>query len=166
MARVTQGQRILRVLRDGRWHTTAEIHRRAGYSRLNSRISELRRQGQVIDCEHLPGKGMGARAYRYIWRNPDVSLTLAVDEAAQPDDGKDEVPRTPATRYRIYVVPRYGEQTLLDTAPTPEELGKKIVALGEKAELEGCCLGILDSHGVPKEVRPGKWLLNPHEARW
>jgi hypothetical protein len=45
-------------------------------------------------------------------------------------------------------------------------LGKKIIAKGEKGELDGCSLGILDSFGVPKEKRPGKWILNPHEARW
>lgn len=57
---------ILSVLRDGQWHTAAEIHDRCGYSRLNSRISELRDRGHNIPpCEHIDGAGTGPEAYRY-----------------------------------------------------------------------------------------------------
>lgn len=64
--RFTQGAAILAVLAGGTWHTTAEIHRRAGFSRLNSRISELRKRGFVIECRHVEERGLvGARAYEY-----------------------------------------------------------------------------------------------------
>lgn len=63
---------IAAVLRDGEWHTAAAIHQRCGYSRLNSRIAELRRiRHMLIDCEHIPGAGRGAEAYRYIFRGYD-----------------------------------------------------------------------------------------------
>lgn len=60
----SQNHRILRVLGDGDWHTTAEIHRRAGFSRLNSRVAELRSRGFVIECERVSGES-GARGYAY-----------------------------------------------------------------------------------------------------
>lgn len=64
--RPSQCDLIQRVLRDGRWHTAAEIHQRCGFSRLNSRISELRsRRGMAIVCEHVAGAGTGPDAYRY-----------------------------------------------------------------------------------------------------
>ena len=47
----SQCDRVLRVLRDGRPHTIAEIHARAGTMRLNSRVAELRkRYGLEIVC--------------------------------------------------------------------------------------------------------------------
>ena len=61
----SQSQRILAVLNDNRWHTVAEIHRRAGFSRLNSRVAELRARGYGIECEHVSGHGRGSEAYRY-----------------------------------------------------------------------------------------------------
>jgi hypothetical protein len=161
--RQTQGERILRVLSDGAWHTTSEIHRRAGFSRLNSRVSELRKRGALIECQHLPGRGSGPRAYRYRWTNIPPAVRLRVKEEGPP---KVEVPRTLDTRYRIYRVPRFGEQELVDTAPTPEELGVKLVRLAAEGEFANSCIGILDSHGIPKEEEPGTWLVNPHEGRW
>jgi hypothetical protein len=47
----SQCDRVLVVLRDGGWHDIAEIHRRAGTMRLNSRISDLRARGHLIDCK-------------------------------------------------------------------------------------------------------------------
>lgn len=62
---MSQCARILEVLADGEWHQVSEIHRLAGYSRLNSRVSELRSRGLVIECDQ---HGEGARAtdrFRY-----------------------------------------------------------------------------------------------------
>ncbi len=160
----SQARRVLYVLADGQWHTTAEIHRRAGTMRLNSRISDLRNQGQNIECEHIAGRKNGANAYRYRWVNYDTSLLPRPPEHKGPEA---KVPRDEAHRYRIYVVPRFGNQTLLDTAADAHELGEKIVEYGEADQLAGCCLGILDSHGEePTSKKKGTWLLNPHEARW
>lgn len=68
-ARASQCQLIAHVLRDGNPHTTAEIHRRCGYSRLNSRIAELRNPerpyGMVIRCDHVEGKSSGPDAQTY-----------------------------------------------------------------------------------------------------
>jgi len=45
---VSQCDRVLAVLRDGRKHTIEEIHERAGTMRLNSRVADLRRKGHVV----------------------------------------------------------------------------------------------------------------------
>lgn len=63
--RASQCDLIAAVLADGRWHTAAEIHQRCGFSRLNSRVAELRKRGLAIVCEHVKGAGLGAAAYRY-----------------------------------------------------------------------------------------------------
>lgn len=62
----SQCSRVLDVLRDGRPHTVAEIHRLAGFSRLNSRVAELRERGHVITCSHIEGAGRGPEAYEYV----------------------------------------------------------------------------------------------------
>jgi hypothetical protein len=61
---MSQNSRILSVLADGNPHTTAEIHRIAGFSRLNSRIAELRKRGLVIECAYIGGTGPEAFEYR------------------------------------------------------------------------------------------------------
>lgn len=61
---MSQCSDILAVLVDGRQHSVAEIHQRAGFSRLNSRIADLRKRGHVITCDHVPGE-TGPKAYLY-----------------------------------------------------------------------------------------------------
>lgn len=57
---------IAAVLADGKPHTAAEIHQRCGFSRLNSRIAELRsRRGMNIACSYLADRGRGPDAYQY-----------------------------------------------------------------------------------------------------
>lgn len=62
--RDSQTSRILAVLSDGQPHTVSEIHRLAGYSRLNSRVSELRKKGHTIVCRSIPGES-GSDGYEY-----------------------------------------------------------------------------------------------------
>jgi hypothetical protein len=65
-ARRSQNDLIQHVLQDGSWHTVSEIHRRCGFSRLNSRVSELRKKrGMLIECRHVDGAGRGPTAYEY-----------------------------------------------------------------------------------------------------
>lgn len=61
----SQSARILSVLRDGKPHTTAAIHAIAGFSRLNSRLSELRGRGYVIETERIDGVPAGPHAQSY-----------------------------------------------------------------------------------------------------
>jgi hypothetical protein len=61
----SQNDRIVSVLADGGWHTTADIHRRAGFSRLNSRVSELRKRGLVIECRAVDGMRSGPDGFEY-----------------------------------------------------------------------------------------------------
>jgi hypothetical protein len=63
-ARFSQCARILHLLKDGKPHTTAEIHQVCGPSRLNSRIAELRKRGWDIEGFHVAGK-TGASGYGY-----------------------------------------------------------------------------------------------------
>lgn len=62
--KLSQCDRILSVLRDGNPHLVSEIHARAGYSRLNSRVAELRKRGYDIRSFHLAGKS-GSEGYGY-----------------------------------------------------------------------------------------------------
>lgn len=74
---MSQCDRILAFLSDGRPHRMEEVHQAVGFCRLNSRIAELRSRGHVIVCEKTkrvyvyrlvgaplkeePGVGQGAR---------------------------------------------------------------------------------------------------------
>lgn len=46
----SQCARVLEVLSDGQPHTMREVHARAGFMRLNSRVSELRSRSFAIEC--------------------------------------------------------------------------------------------------------------------
>ena len=75
----SQCGKILRVLIDGKPHTSAEIHRRCGPSRLNSRIAELRKRGWDIKSFHVEGE-RGAAGYGYQLTVPQFQCD--VDESA------------------------------------------------------------------------------------
>lgn len=87
-------QAILEVLSDRQRHTVTEIHRAVGPCRLNSRISELRKQvkpdGLTILCHHIAGES-GPASYLYELVplvEGDVSLPAAspsTSGAAKPD---------------------------------------------------------------------------------
>lgn len=51
----SQCDRVLAVLKDGRPHTMEEIHQFAGFMRLNSRVSDLRKRGHTITCDKAGG---------------------------------------------------------------------------------------------------------------
>lgn len=78
-ARFSQCSKILRVLQDGKPHTSAEIHRLCGPSRLNSRIAELRKRGWEIKSFHIEGE-RGAAGYGYQLISP--AFHCDVDESA------------------------------------------------------------------------------------
>src|SRR5688572_12152151 len=101
---------ILEVLKDGAPHSVPEIHQRAGTSRLNSRISDLRKKGYAIQCWRVPGK-TGAAAYMYqLIDEPGgpevplpVRLTGEVPDVKQLQLTTDLIaPRTENERYRIF----------------------------------------------------------------
>lgn len=79
-ARRSQCALIAEVLADGRPHSTAEIHRACGFSRLNSRIAELRRiRGMVIVCEHTTGNGPDAYEYTFVGYKPGFGTSSETD---------------------------------------------------------------------------------------
>ncbi len=47
---MSQCDRILEFLSDGREHEMRDIHRAVGFCRLNSRVAELRKRGHHIEC--------------------------------------------------------------------------------------------------------------------
>lgn len=56
-------QRTLTLLQDGQWHTTRDIVRRADVCAVNSIITELRRNGYIIEREAVKGE-RGLAQYR------------------------------------------------------------------------------------------------------
>lgn len=156
----SQAARILRVLADGRWHTAAKIQRAAGKSRLNSRVSELRKRGYQIEHEQIPGKH-GALGHRYrLLGKPEIPP--APDETVELVKlDRNAIPRTPKHRYRIYRQ-RYDELELVATAKNTSELGKKIVSLGRAGQFVGSCLGLLDTFGTD-EIQ-GDWVVDPFDV--
>lgn len=155
----SQGARIIRALADGRWHTTANIHRKAGFSRLNSRVSELRsRHGFVIECESVPGQ-TGSLGHRYRLLNPPTSSEA---DKLEPSrfvlPAENVAPRDMTNRFRIYRM-RYDKLDLLATAETPGDVGSAIVTLGAEGEFTETCFGLLDTHGT--DQADGTWLVHP-----
>jgi hypothetical protein len=160
----SQNARILRALSDGRWHTVANIHRKAGTSRLNSRVSELRKQGYEIEHETVPEK-TGSLGHKYRLLNPPSQTELAtLVDLPLPDDWEErraEVPRDETHRYRIYRMV-YDVLDLLATATTAEDVGVALVTLGLEGEFDHSCVGLLDTRGTDAEK--GVWVLNPWDT--
>lgn len=109
----SQCDQILAVLRDREWHTTAEIHRRCGFSRLNSRISDLRKRGHVIDSDRIEGVPIGPDAYKYL-------LVATSEEVARDCADSLPGPASDATSSDAVdepiVDPAFGEQLSLGEA--------------------------------------------------
>lgn len=61
---MSQSSRILDFLSDGRARTVREIHAACGFSRLNSRVAELRSRGHNIVCERVTGE-TGSDGFTY-----------------------------------------------------------------------------------------------------
>lgn len=156
----SQNARILRALSKGTWVSVAEIHRRAGTSRLNSRISELRKYGYEIEHETVPGK-TGALGHRYRLLNPPAEEELVRLFNVHPSEAsldRSSTPRDPDHQYRIYRMV-YDDLELVGTAASPEGVGITIVELGRKGVFNGSCLGCLDTFGT--DVKTGQWLVSP-----
>lgn len=149
---MTHGERILRVLADGRWHSTSNIHRQAGNMIVHSRIAALRKRGHLIEHEHVPGK-QGAAAHRYRWLNIPDEYRAREQPPAMADPG---IPNSPATRYRIYSRV-YDDLRCIAAAPTPEALGVALVTMGEEGEFDGKLVGVMDRPGD----EPGTWIVKP-----
>lgn len=80
---MSQTQRILNYLSDGQPHTVAEIHQACGYSRLNSRVADLRKRGFAIYCRSIPGK-TGSEGYSYQLERAPGAIPGSVPRAERP----------------------------------------------------------------------------------
>ena len=160
----SQNARILRALGDGRWRTVASIHRKAGTSRLNSRVSELRKHGFQIEHEVVPGK-QGALGHRYRLLNPpspaEMEAIVGPFANVPPGIPREEVPRDSTHRFRIYRT-QFDELDLVGTASTPEDIGAMIISLGKQGAFVGSCVGLLDTYGT--DGVPGTWILDPFDT--
>lgn len=76
--------RILHALRDGQWHTTADLYRTVGPCILHSRISDLRKKGHTVEGRHVPGK-TGADGYEYRLITEAKRVRPPVDHDASPE---------------------------------------------------------------------------------
>lgn len=150
---MTHGERILWVLSDGKFHSTANIHRQAGNMIVHSRIAELRSKGHAIEHEHVPGR-IGAQAHRYRWTNiPEDCPYRARETPVMADPG---IPNSPETRYRIYTRV-YDDLRCIAAAATPEALGVALVTMGLEGEFDGFLVGVMDRPGD----EPGTWIVKP-----
>lgn len=100
-ARRSQCDLIADVLFDGLPHSTSEIHRRCGFSRLNSRVAELRRRrGMLIVCEHVDGavSGPDAQTYTFVGFKPGFGpwfeTSSETDGGSAPASVSPDVPAT------------------------------------------------------------------------
>jgi hypothetical protein len=162
----SQTSRILAVLWDRREHSVPEIHRRAGTSRLNSRISDLRRQGYVIECRRRPHrKGASSYAYQLLVSPPGVQAPPEQQEWAriteEAEQRRREIPRDLLHQYRLYALRKGGVLDILGAAATPSEVGEMIVSMGRDGLLTELCIGLLDTYGT--ETSAGSWLVNPFD---
>lgn len=162
----TQCARILRALSggkavsDGRWLTVPTIHRKAGTSRLNSRVSDLRKRGYPIEHRHVPGRsGAGAHQYRLLTPHPPIPVATEA-ESAFTVPYENAWPRDEENRYRIYTQ-AYDVLECVATCPDPESVGRALVTMGREGQLSRVCIGILDTHGQDEEA--GEWLINPFD---
>lgn len=72
--RPTQATRILAILRDGEWHSTAALFDRTRITRVPARIHELRRDGYAIEVERRRGPGGAMWAYYRLVIEPQGRL--------------------------------------------------------------------------------------------
>lgn len=158
----SQCGRILHALEDGKWKSVASIHRKAGTSRLNSRISDLRiKHGYEIEHATIPGKrGALGHAYRLLG-GPPIPHGEAPFKSSMTVPGDSYAPRDLFNRYRLYKVV-YDKLQLLGTAPTPDDVGMAVVTLGLEGEFSGGSFGLLDTHGTEEET--GTWVVNPWDT--
>lgn len=166
----SQGARILNALRDARWTSVAEVHRRAGTSRLNSRVSELRKRGFTIEHRVVKGKARASLAHQYRLIDPPRVLP-----SPETPDGKgkierdtldrDAIPRDKPHRFRLYILDEKNKLELMATASTEEQVGVEICRLGRSGQIAKACVGLLDSYGLGNEIFPGFWIVNPFDAK-
>jgi len=156
----SQNARILRALAGGRWVTTSELYRRCGGMVLHSRVSELRGYGYELEHDTVPGR-VGALGHRYrLLGNPEIPEVVT-----QHPPGvvlaRDEVPRDPDHRFRIYRM-IYDELELVGTAATAIGVGSEFIRLGRDGVFSGSCAGLLDTHGT--DDASGTWLISPWDT--
>lgn len=106
---------ILAVLADGEWHTVADIHRRAGFSRLNSRVSELRDRGHHIECDRVAAE-RASDAYRYRLRGSlDETSAISLPPGGT-DGGRRLVERTQSPRGALALIEQPDGQLAIEVA--------------------------------------------------
>lgn len=112
---VPQWKRIVAVLADRRPHSMQEIHAKAGFCRLNSRVSELRSRGYEITCDKTggnyiytlvstpddlldePAAGAVAGSSSGTSADPTASLSVNADpDPGDPDDARSNLTLFPS----------------------------------------------------------------------
>jgi len=59
-----QMKSIYDVLADGNWHSREELEKASGAKQPTARVSELRKQGYIIDCQRV--SDIGATVYKIL----------------------------------------------------------------------------------------------------
>jgi hypothetical protein len=86
---VTGTQRVLQLLTDGRWHSSAEIEKACEVT-CHSRLADLRRDGHVIEKRR---NSNATGRHMYSWRL--VPQSALAEAAAEPVLAEDETRTTP-----------------------------------------------------------------------
>lgn len=81
---MSQCAAILRVLRDGQPHSVRTIHERAGFSRLNSRITDLRKAGYDIEHRVIEAPSQVDRHVYQLLASPPARPVVADGEPDTP----------------------------------------------------------------------------------
>jgi hypothetical protein len=166
--RPTQGQRILTVLADGHWHSSAAIHRRAGSMVLHSRIASLREKGYRIEHRTVPGK-TGAHGHAYRWTDaPPLPPAVAVfqPDMPAPVDTDTVWPRTLEYRYRLYGRDAFDNGlSVVAACATPEAVGVALVTLGREKQFRDKAFGLMDVCPNGERCESGAWLVLPWEPQ-
>jgi hypothetical protein len=116
---VSQCAAILRVLRDGKPHTVSEIHERAGFSRLNSRVSDLRGQGHDIRCSTVDGT---RASERYVYQLLSSSASEPVWAGSLLGATSADTPESEADSSFLSSAPAVGDGAVSSSAVAIGEL--------------------------------------------
>lgn len=133
--------RVLELLRDGRWHTAAEIERVCEVT-CHSRISDLRnRHGHLVERRRNPGgTGRGKFMYRLVSERAggglaglDVSERLGPDDVSSPASASLQVP---CSLPRAGLLPAQTPPAAAGGSAPPEAAHRRY-SIGEVVELLG-----------------------------
>src|SRR5262245_28121067 len=123
--------RLLHALNSNKWVSVSEIKRRTQINSLSSRVNDLRKKGLTIEHREVKGKARADLRHQYRWiGKPSDPVLPPLDPAVDRITlNRDEVPRDPEHRFRIYITDENNKLHLMGTAATESKLGVELCRL-------------------------------------